>query len=102
MDTEERFLEAITEEDEDADAYSVHYQFTDRHDKLQRKNQSSIDGFLGNGQRTDAVIIMPRYYGELLTWALHRHIKKEGWEVIRTLGYRKPEPVKEVELCYHL
>jgi len=92
-DAEERFLEAIAEEDEETDAYSVHDQFTTRHDKLQRKNQSSIDGFLRNGQRTDAVIIVPRYYGELLTWALHRYIEKEEWKVIRTLGYRKPEPV---------
>jgi len=86
-------LEAITEEGEEAEAYFVPEQYTSRHDKLQRKNQSSIGGFLGDGQRTDAVIIMPRYYGELLTWALHRYIDKEGWKVVRTLGYRRPEPV---------
>ena len=36
---------------------------------------------------------MPRYYGELLTWALHRNIEKEEWKVAKTLRYHGPEPV---------
>lgn len=39
------------------------------------------------------MVILPRYYGELLAWALQSHIEKEGWKVIRTLGYHGREPI---------
>jgi hypothetical protein len=53
----------------------------------------AIDKFLGNGSRTYTSGILPRYYGELLTWALWRYLEKEGWKITGTLGYRGPEPV---------
>ena len=33
--------------------------------------------FLGKGQRVHDVGIVPKYYGELLTWALKRYMDKE-------------------------
>jgi cell division protease FtsH len=29
----------------------------------------------------------------LLTWALHRYLEREGWEIAATLGFRGPEPL---------
>ncbi|MCD6567583.1 MAG: AAA family ATPase [Dehalococcoidia bacterium] len=95
---EEHFLEAIDEEEEDEDgeefevpgAYS---RFARRHKMLARRNKTVVDRFLGEGNRANAVVILPRYYGELLTWALQRYIEKEGWEDIRALGYHGREPV---------
>lgn len=37
--------------------------------------------------------MLPRYYGGLLTWALHQYLEREGWEIAGTLGYHGPEPV---------
>ena len=57
------------------------------------KNQLSVDEFLGENHRVCDVAILPRYYGELLTWALHRYIRSEGWIINSTLGYHGPDPV---------
>ncbi len=94
MTAEERFLEAIDEEDnEELEAPAPYDRFARRHEKLQYKNKSASENFLGKGSRANAVAILPRYYGELLTWALDRYIEKEGWKVIRILGYRGREPI---------
>lgn len=72
---------------------AMYSRLTRRHERLQHKNKVNIDDFLGDGHRVNAVIMLPRYYGELLTWALHRYIEQEGWKIVRTLGYRGPKPV---------
>ena len=64
-----------------------------RHKKLQGKNQSNIDKFLGKGSRHYATGIMPGYYGELLVWALLQYLDRAGWKIVDILGYREPEPV---------
>lgn len=56
------------------------------------KNQLSVDEFLGENHRACDVAILPRYYGELLTWALHRYLGREGWTINSTLGYHGPGP----------
>jgi len=63
-----------------------------RYDR-ERKRSAVIGHFLGGGEKVDAAVIEPRYYGELLAWALHRYIEVEGWEVVKTVGYRSPQPV---------
>ena len=94
MSLGERFLEGIVgEEDEEYEMPMTLDRITKRHQKLQRKNKAAIDSFVGEGRRESAVAILPRYYGELLTWSLQRHIEKGSGEVIGTLGYRGPEPV---------
>ncbi len=91
MSVEERFLEAV-EEIEDVEIGPVD-PYERRHQWLQRKNKSIIDRFLGRGKRVYEVAIVPRYYGELLAWALKRYLEKEGWKVTRILGYHAREPV---------
>jgi hypothetical protein len=87
---EERLLEAIDEEDEEIEILGYH---ANRHERLAGKNKTVIDRFLGRGKRAYDVGIVPRYYGELLAWALGRYLEKENWQVVRTLGYHTREPV---------
>lgn len=89
MSVEERFLEAIDDDDEEP----VTPGWRGRQRRLTQKNRAAISRFLGKGRRTNNVAIVPRYYGELLTWALHRYLERGGWKIAATLGYRSPEPV---------
>jgi hypothetical protein len=94
VSAEEKMLEAIDEdEDDELEMPAMYSRLTRRHERLQRKNKTNIDDFLGDGHRVNAVIMLPRYYGELLTWALHRYIEQEEWKIVRTLRYRGPKPV---------
>jgi cell division protease FtsH len=92
---EERFMDAITdaEQDEEVCLSAGGDRFPRRAERLHQKHKAAITDFLGEGNFIDAVVIKPRYYGELLTWALYRHAKLEGWTVMRTMGYRSPSPV---------
>jgi cell division protease FtsH len=58
-----------------------------------QEDSNITDDFLGEGEKVKASVIEPRYYGELLAWALHRYIELEGWRVTKTQGYLYPEPV---------
>ena len=57
------------------------------------RNQVAVDEFLSEGLRACDVGMLPRYYCELLTWALHRYLEREGWSIVSILGYHGPEPV---------
>jgi len=92
LGAEERLLEAIEEEDEDEEVETPGWQERQQR-RLKQKNRAAVDRFLGRGRRTNQVVILPRYYGELLTWALHRYLEREGWKVAITIGYRGSEPV---------
>ena len=61
--------------------------------KRQMKNKPAIDKFLGREARTYATGMLPRYYGELLAWALCQNLKRNDWKIVDTLGYREPEPI---------
>jgi cell division protease FtsH len=93
MSIEERFLQTIEEDDEEEVETGVTGRLARRHRRLGEKNKSAVDRFLGKGKRVHDVGIVPRYYGELLTWALRRFMEKEGWQVVQTLGYHGQEPV---------
>lgn len=94
MSIEGHFLDAIAEqEDEEPEMLTISKRLIERRRRLQHKNEATIDSFLGKGQRVSAVAILPRYYGELLTWALYRYMGNERWRVIATLSYCAPEPV---------
>lgn len=89
MSSEERFLEAIEEEQ----VSGPEGRQDRRHERLAGKNRAEAERFLGKGKRTYEVGIAPRYYGELLAWALKRHLDEDGWQVLQALGYRSREPV---------
>jgi cell division protease FtsH len=89
VSVEERFLAAVEDSEEPAAAGWRERQ----RQILERKNRAAIDDFLGEGGRSNAVGIVPRYYGGLLTWALHRYMERERWKIATTLGYRGPEPI---------
>jgi cell division protease FtsH len=90
---EERFLEAIEAEQGDEVEPGVDGRLDRHHKKLVEKNKPAADRFLGKNQRIHEVGFLPRYYGELLTWALNRYMDREGWQVTQTLGYHGQEPV---------
>jgi hypothetical protein len=93
MSVEEEVLDAIDEEDDDDEDVSSYSSWRRKErQRVRQKNRATIEGFLGDGRRAHAVAIKPGYYGELLIWALDRYLKREGWEVADTLGYRDPEP----------
>ena len=91
MGAEEHLLKALDDEDEEEVGTLDHR--ARRHEYLERKNRTTITRFLGRQKQWHAVGIMPRYYGELLAWSLQRYLEKEGWQVVRTLGYHSREPV---------
>lgn len=91
MEAEKSLLEAIEEGDEDEVEESPDWREKQRQ-RLQKKNRSAANSFLGKGRRTNHACILPRYYGELLTWALHQYLEREDWKINATLGYRGPEP----------
>jgi len=93
MSAEERLLEAIEEEDDECLVVESPGWREKQRRRLGQKNRTAINRFLGKSRRTNHVAILPRYYGELLTWALHRYLEREGWKITATLGYRGPEPV---------
>lgn len=89
MSAEEKILDAVDEEEEMPSYSSSRWKERQR---IRRKNQATIDEFLGAERRTTAVGIVPTYYAELLVWALQRYLEREGWKVAGALGYRDPEP----------
>lgn len=94
MSAEERFLNAMDEEEGEVfEEAPMTSRLREELHRAQRKNRAAVNEFIGKGQRIRAVAIFPRYYGELLAWALQRYIEREGWIVVRTLGYREPEPI---------
>ena len=93
MSAEEQLLEALEEDEEECEVIGSPDWMEKRRRRLQQKNRADINQFLGKSRRTNHVGILPRYYAELLTWALHRYLEREGWKITATLGYHGPEPV---------
>ncbi|HSW58637.1 MAG TPA: ATP-binding protein [Dehalococcoidales bacterium] len=91
MEIEEHFMEALDEIEVEETAGASRSERS--HQRYGAKNKFSTDRFLGQGKRVSNVGIVPRYYGELLTWALQRYLEKEGWQVVQVLGYHGHEPV---------
>ncbi len=100
MSAEERLADVVIEaeaeaEEEDDEEEMPSYLAWRRHQRrrARRKNREIMDEFLGESRRAQAVGIMPRYYAELATWALHRYLERQNWSVATTLGHGAPEPI---------
>ena len=89
MGVEEEFEEVV----EGPEAETIHERILARRRRLQQELTATTDSFLGNVPKVEVPVIVPSYYGELLTWALHCYIEAEGWKIVKTLGYHGPEPV---------
>jgi len=57
-----------------------------------KRNLDTVRTFLGKGKQTQIPVVLPRYYIDLLAWALQRHIKTDGWKVVKALGKYIPTP----------
>jgi len=84
--------EIIEDEDEEPETKLMRGLESGRYQHTRRRN-AVVSRFLGNKELADATVIEPRYYGELLAWALHRHIEMDGWRIIKTVGYQAPRPI---------
>jgi len=80
----EEALEDLAEDDENIPELNVSGQ-GERHTDTAAK-------FLGQGKKADTPLTAPRYYADLLAWALKRYIKTEGWKVTNVLGHRRSTP----------
>jgi len=56
------------------------------------KHADTAAKFLGQERKADTPLTAPRYYADLLAWALKRYIKTEGWKVTNILGHRGSTP----------
>ena len=63
-----------------------------RREHRMRLRNAIVSRFLEKEELADAAVIESRYYGELLAWALQRHIEAEGWKIVNTVGYQVPKP----------
>jgi cell division protease FtsH len=61
-------------------------------ENVQKRNIDTIGRFLGKEKQTLAPITFPRYYRELLMWALQHYIETETWEIVEVLGHRGRMP----------
>jgi len=80
------------EEDEIPDAPGLPWGIMQKLERTRRRNKPVTDRFLGKGRKSDAVALLPLYYGKLLAWALNRHIANDEWQIAKTLGYSMPTP----------
>lgn len=91
-DVTEEMLEEL--EDEEAEDTETHFiqGIMGMRGNHQKKLKSAVNSFLGKSNKTHVSVIEPSYYGELLTWALHKCIDENKWEIVNTLGYHMPGP----------
>lgn len=74
--------------EESADSETMYF-----HDRMTKRLEAPIEAHVGEKERVKDAVIQERYYGELLIWALYRHIEVDGWKVVRTTGYYRSEAI---------
>ncbi len=60
--------------------------FIRRSRQIRKKNLDTIRTFLGKGRQEQVSIIRPRYYSDLLAWAVKDYIANENWKIAKVLG----------------
>lgn len=94
MRPEDKLMKAFKEQEaQGVDIDDEDDNYSERQEKVKRRNKPIIAEFLGKNRRANAVVISPRYYAELLTWALQRYLEREQWQVAKVLSYEAPEPI---------
>lgn len=96
-DPDELLLSALDDrdngrKDHDGSDATPHLRCKNGQHRAQNNNASIIDSLLGTGERHTASVTYPMYYRDLLARATRRCIEQNGWRIMRTLGYRSPEP----------
>ena len=89
---DEMMDEMDDEDDEDTETRSIQ-EIVGMHGDHMKKLKSAVNGFLGESNITHVSVIEPSYYGELLTWAVHKYINENEWKIVNTLGYHMPGPI---------
>ena len=88
VDEEEEVEEIADDEFEDGeeDSPTIVPEFIRRSRHIRKKNLETICTFLGKDRQEQVSIIHPRFYSDLLDWAVKHHIKNENWKIVRVLG----------------
>jgi cell division protease FtsH len=67
-------------------------EFERRARRIHKKNRETIRTFLGKGRQEQVSVIRPRYYGDLLAWAVKHYIEKENWKTTKVMGREAEVP----------
>jgi len=60
----------------------------DELDRISKKMRRTIETFLGDEDIVDFPLSAPRYYCDLVAWALERQCEDGGWKADQVLGHR--------------
>ena len=85
MAHDEELEDAMEEDVEEVDPDDEMHPFYNPY-QARKRNLDTIRAFLGSGKQTQIPIVLPRYYGDLLAWALQRYIERDGWKVVKAIG----------------
>jgi cell division protease FtsH len=86
-ETEEiEVIECDDLEDMDEDDEEMLPDFVRRSRHIRKRNLETIRTFLGKGRQQQASVIRPRYYGDLLAWAVKHYIENENWKTVKVIG----------------
>ena len=85
MAYDEELEDAVEEDVEVVDLDDETHPFMDPF-QARKKRLGIIRAFLGGAKQTQIPIVLPRYYGDLLAWALQRYIERDGWKVVKAIG----------------
>lgn len=61
-------------------------------ENAQKRNMDTISKFLGKEKQALVPLTFPRYYRELLAWALANYTETKLWEIAEVLGHRGRMP----------
>lgn len=61
-------------------------------ENVQKRNIDAIARFLDKERQILVPVTFPRYYRELLAWALEHYTETEGWKIAEMLGHRGRMP----------
>jgi len=92
LSVEERLNQALEATEEEGIPMPTGYDRSTRsRETLKNRHNTHINEFLGSSNIVNVAVILPHYYSCLLTFAVHRYMETQGFNIIRTLGYRFPE-----------
>lgn len=60
--------------------------------RIHKKNLETIRTFLGGARQQQVSVIRPRYYSDLLAWALKHYMEAENWKIIKAMGHDEEAP----------
>jgi cell division protease FtsH len=54
--------------------------------RIRERNLETIRSFLSKRRQEQVSVIRPRYYSDLLVWAVKNYVKDEKWKIVKVMG----------------